>query len=173
LLPTTLTPLLGAAVTDWGGDAAAALSPEVFDPLVWVSLGGWLLLGLVAGVGFWLYRRSRQAPRDASTWGCGYRFPEPRMQYTAGSFADSLVRLFQFGLWNERRGGRVSGLFPTAAKFSSHTPDAVLDRLLSPLFRLAAGLFRRIRAIVQNGVIAIYLIYVALAVMALLALGAL
>jgi hydrogenase-4 component B len=64
-------------------------------------------------------------------------------------------------------------LFPAAAEFSSHTPDAVLDRLLSPLFRFAAGLFRWIRAIVQNGVIAIYLIYVALAVMALLALGAL
>lgn len=173
LLPTTLTPLLGAAVADWGGDAAAALSLEILDPLVWVSLGGWLLLGLLAVVGFWLYRRSRQAPRDASTWGCGYRFPEPRMQYTAGSFADSLVRLFQFGLWNERQGGRVSGLFPSAAEFYSHTPDVVLDRLLSPLFRAAAGLFCRVRAIVQNGVIAIYLIYVALAVMALLASGAL
>ena len=94
------------------------------------------------------------------------------MQYTASSFADSLVRLFQFGLWNERQGGRVSGLFPSAAEFYSHTPDVVLDRLLSPLFRAAAGLFCRVRAIVQNGVIAIYLIYVALAVMALLALGA-
>lgn len=170
LLPTTLIPLLRAAVARWGGDATVALGRTVFDPLGWVSLGGWLLLFLLGGIGFWLYRRSRQAPRNATTWGCGYRFPAPRMQYTASSFADILVRLFQFGLWNERHGGKVPGLFPAATRFSSHTPDAVLDRLLSPLFLCIAWLFRRTRAIIQNGVIAIYLLYVALAVMALLAL---
>ncbi|MDT8440264.1 MAG: proton-conducting transporter membrane subunit [Desulfuromonadales bacterium] len=169
LLPTTLAPLLSAAVTSWSSETTAAVSRTAFAPLAGVSLVGWLLLLLAGGIGFWLYRRARQTARDNATWGCGYRCPTPRMQYTACSFADGLVRLFQFSLWSERQGGQVAGLFPATTSFARHTPDAVLDRLLRPLFLQIARLLRRIRALVQNGVIAIYLLYVALTVMALLA----
>lgn len=170
LLPTTLTPLLRAAVACWTGSDAAILPASLFAPLKWIGLCGWLLLLLLAVLGLWLHLRSRRAPRQIGTWGCGYQFPTPRMQYTASSFADSLVRLFNFGLWSERHGGRVEKLFPVQSEFVSHTPDAVLDRLLSPLFLTIGQLFRRARAAVQNGVLAIYLLYVALTVMTLLAL---
>ncbi len=173
LLPTTLAPLLRAAIASWTGDTTLALNQVVFAPLGNVSLAAGLLLLLIVCPGFWLSRRSRQAPRNAGTWGCGYRFPQPRMQYTASSFAASLVRLFQFGLWNQRHGGKVAELFPDAASFSSHTPDAVLDRMLTPLFHALAWLFRRTRALIQNGALAIYLLYVALTVMALLTFAAL
>jgi hydrogenase-4 component B len=92
------------------------------------------------------------------------------MQYTASSFADSLVRLFHFGLWSERHGGKVAGLFPAATRFAGHTPDAVLDRVLSPIFLGAAWLCRLLRACIHNGVIAFYLLYIALAVIVLLGL---
>lgn len=172
LLPTTLVPLLNAAFVSWGG-SAPALNRASFAPLGGVSLCAWLLLLLLVCLGLWLSRRSRLAPRDAATWGCGYRFPTPRMQYTASSFADNLVRLFQFGLWKQRHGGKVNGLFPDTSDFSSHTPDAVLDRLLIPLANAMACLFRRTRSLIQNGVLAIYLLYVALTVMALLTFAAL
>jgi hydrogenase-4 component B len=92
------------------------------------------------------------------------------MQYTASSFGDFLVGLFRFGLWTDRRGGEARGLFPAEGGFSSHTPDAVLDRLLLPGLRWGARLFTRLRACIQNGISAIYLLYVALTLLVLLTL---
>ena len=107
-----------------------------------------------------------------STWGCGYAAPTPRMQYTASSFADFLVSQFRFGLWTERHGGTVRGLFPAAGKFASHTPDAVLDRALLPGSRLVAQGCIWLRAKVQNGLVPTYLLYVALTLLVLLLLVA-
>jgi hydrogenase-4 component B len=176
LLPTTLAPLLNDAVAVWSAnaDTSSGIIGAASAPLNWVSLSGWLLLSLIVVIGWWLRSIKRRATPDAdpalTTWGCGYQFATTRMQYTASSFADALVRLFKFGLWSERHGGNVSGLFPQATQFSSHTPDAVLDRLLTPLFRASAWLCRRLRAIFQNGEIAFYLLYFVLTIIALLTL---
>lgn len=175
LLPTTLAPLLNKAVATWSANAGhSGIIGTALAPLGWISLSGWLLLGLVIIVSGWIYslkQRTRQASSSAvATWGCGYQFATPRMQYTASSFADFLVQLFKFGLWSERHGGKVNGLFPALTKFSSHTPDAVLDRLLCPLFMGSAWLCRRLRTIVQNGEIALYLLYFVLTIIALLSL---
>jgi hydrogenase-4 component B len=170
LLPMTLVGWLRAAVACWTGTEITHVAVGHFADLLWVGLGGWLLLAMLAVLGLWLYFRSRRAPREIGTWGCGFQFPSPRIQYSASSFADSIVRLFDFGLRSERHGGRVIGFFPAKADFSSHTPDAVLDRLLTPLFLALGQLFRWVRALVQNGVLASYLLYVALTVVTLLAL---
>jgi hypothetical protein len=92
------------------------------------------------------------------------------MQYTASSFADGLVRTFRFSLWSERHGGRVEGLFPVNTEFSSHSPDLVLDRTLTPAFRVVVRFFLRLRRLIQNGVAAFYLLYIALTLVVLLAL---
>jgi hydrogenase-4 component B len=170
LMPTTLVPLLRGAVASWTGTNGSIDPGEFFAPLTWISLIGWLLLALLAVFGLWLSRRSRNMPRELSTWGCGFQFPAPRMQYTASSFADFLVRIFQFGLWSERHSGKVAGLFPPATEFSSHTPDTVLDRVLFPAFLGVAWFCRQLRAAIHNGVIAFYLLYIALTVIVLLAL---
>lgn len=170
LLPTTMVPLLRAAVTSWSGASTNTLALNTFTPLGWVSLAGWLLLAALLIIGLWLHLRSRNAPRDVTTWGCGYHSPTPRMQYTASSFGNFLVKLFNFGLKSERHGGKVSGLFPLKAHFSSHTPDTVLDRMLIPLFQGSALCCRYLRARIQNGEIAIYLLYIVLTIIALLTL---
>lgn len=170
LLPTTLLPLLRRAISNWSGRGQGGLLDQNLAPLGQVSLVGWVLIVLLVLSGLWLRRISRQAPRTVGTWGCGYQLPTPRMQYTASSFADQLVRLFDFGLLSERHGGQPDGLFPAADRFSSHTPDAVLDRGLQPLFSAAAWLCRKTRAILQNGMMAFYLLYVVLTVVTLLAL---
>jgi hydrogenase-4 component B len=169
LLPRTLTPLLSQAVAHWSVASGAALTTQVLAPLSWVSCIGWLLLLLVAVFSLWIFTRSRKTPRVINTWGCGYQFLQPRIQYTASSFADFLVGLFRFGLWSDRHGGKVTGLFPAKTGFSSHTPDLVLDRLLTPIFLAAASLFKFIRTRIQNGILALYLLYVALSVFTLLA----
>lgn len=170
LLPTTLVPLLHGAVADWAGGNSVRILGGAFAPLGWISLAGWLLLALLAVGGLYLHRCSRKVPRKADTWGCGFQFPDRRMQYTASSFADFLVRLFNFGLWSQRHGGKVAGLFPGTTQFSSHTPDAVLDRVLLPVFLGVAWFCRQLRAGIHNGVIAFYLLYIALTVIVLLAL---
>jgi hydrogenase-4 component B len=172
LLPGTLAPLLQNAVTAWVPLPKEAALMAPLAPLPLVGAVGWVLLLYLAGLGWWLHRRTRQAPRDVSTWGCGYLAPTPRMQYTASSFADFLVGQFRFGLWTERHGGKVKGFFPQPGEFASHTPDAVLDRILVPGFRRLARGCCWLRAHVQNGRVPTYLMYVAVTLLVLLVVTA-
>ena len=170
LLPFSLHSILEQAVGNWSETTPTLSLGGDLAPLNMISLAGWLLLGLLGLTGWQVQRRSALAPRDLGTWGCGFPFPTARMQYTASSFADSLVRLFRFGLWSHRQGGQVDGLFPKSENFSSHTPDLVLDRGLTPTFSGLAWLFTRLRRVIQNGVAAIYLLYVVLTLVILLIL---
>ncbi len=172
LLPGTLAPLLQQAAVSWAPMAGGANLAAPLAPLPLVGAAGWGLLLLLGLLGWWLQRRTRNAPRNVSTWGCGYLAPTPRMQYTASSFADFLVSQFRFGLWTERHGGKVRGLYPLAGEFASHTPDAVLDRVLLPGFRGLARWSSWLRARVQNGLIPTYLLYVALTLLLLLVMVA-
>jgi hydrogenase-4 component B len=171
LLPGTVAPFLQAAAVTWAVPATASLNAPL-APLPMVGMLGWGLLLLLGVLGCWLHRRSRGAPRDVPTWGCGYQAPTPRMQYTASSFADFLVSQFHFGLRTERHGGIIQGIFPAAAKFASHTPDVVLDGILLPVCRRVASGCSWLRARVQNGMVPTYLMYVAVTLLVLLALVA-
>lgn len=171
LLPTSLRPLLERAASVWVGSSTTL--PKLggnLAPLGAISLVGWLVIGLLLTIGWLLQRKTAKAPRHLGTWGCGYQFPAPRMQYTASSFADSLMRLFNFGLRSERHGGHVDSFFPQQGEFSSHTPDLILDRTLAPVFLGIAWLLRWLSRLIQNGVAAIYLLYVALTLIILLTL---
>jgi len=168
LFPGTVAPLLEEAVRCWNPAPPAGELTAPLAPLPLVGVMGWVLLVALAGVGFWLRRRRRESPAAVATWGCGYALPTVRMQYTASSFADGLVRLFRFGLWTDRSGDRVEGVFPPSGDFHSHTPDTVLDRALLPGCRLAGKVFVWLRARIQNGKTAFYLLYVALTVVILL-----
>ena len=170
LLPTSLRPLLERAATDWSGNPLLPKLAGQLAPLSAISFAGWLLLGLLLLMGWWLQRQSAKVPRDIGTWGCGYQFPAVRIQYTSSSFAETLVRLCRFGLWSKRHGGQVKGLFPAREKLSTHTPDLVLDRALTPIFAGFAWLFHWLRSLIQNGVAAIYLLYIALTLIVLLTL---
>ena len=172
LLPGTLAPLLQRAAQSWVTTVNPVSLAAPLAPLSLVGAAGWVLLLYLAVLGWWLHRRTRKAPREVSTWGCGYAAPSPRMQYSASSFADFLVSQFRFGLWTERHGGRIKGLFPEPAKFSSHTPDAVLDRVLLPGLRELARGSCWLRARIQNGRVPTYLLYVALTLLVLLIMTA-
>ena len=137
------------------------------------SLAG---LGLLSGaalglaiLALLLARWLRVPPQvgDRPTWDCGYAAPGPRMQYTASSFADGLVRGLRWALRPVARLPRVSGWFPRLARYESHVPDPVLDRATTPALRLAvrgASLLR----VAQGGALPVYLLYVLLTLLALL-----
>jgi hydrogenase-4 component B len=169
LFPWSIAPLLEGAVKGWAPLAANhGVVTGTMTSLLWISLFGSLLILLGGAFALWLQRRSRAADSQQPTWGCAYPLSTTRAQYTASSFADSLVKLFRFSLWTQEHGGQTHGLFPKQANFSSHTPDTVLDRLLLPLFNLLAGVATWLRSWLQNGITSLYLLYVVMTLIALL-----
>ena len=103
----------------------------------------------------------------SETWGCGYLAPTPRMQYTSSSFAQMLVELFGWALRpRTHRPGELS-LFPRKTAFHSAVPDTVLDEAVLPALRFGAWLFSWFR-VFQQGSIQTYLLYIFLALIALL-----
>ena len=168
LLPWLFAPLLESATLAWAPLSGSGTITASMTSLIWISILGTALILFSGGLSWWLHRRSFLADAQQSTWGCGYLWPTTRMQYTASSFADTLVKLFRFGLWSKEHGGRAVGLFPPQTEFASHTPDSVLDRLLLPLFRVLAVAATWLRTWLQNGVTSLYLLYVVLTLFALL-----
>jgi hypothetical protein len=90
------------------------------------------------------------------------------MQYTASSFAASIISLFTWFLRPREAKPRIEGAFPDRAMHESHVDDTVLDRILIPATNRAErsfGWFRRF----QQGLAQNYLIYILVTVMLLLA----
>ncbi|MFZ1614793.1 MAG: proton-conducting transporter membrane subunit [Holophaga sp.] len=131
------------------------------------------LLSLVnaLGLGFawiaWLSLRN-MASRPSGTWDCGYAAPTSRIQYTASSFAQLLEEPFRWALWPVRHLPRIRGLFPGPSHFRTEVPDPVLDRGLKPLFTVSSWVLGWMR-VLQAGHLPIYLLYVVLTLVALLA----
>jgi NADH:ubiquinone oxidoreductase subunit 5 (subunit L)/multisubunit Na+/H+ antiporter MnhA subunit len=164
VLPAIFLPALDRAVAVLGSrDALPRIGFHA--PMV--------MLSVLAGTGCcfaWLVwqRIRRAASRQAGTWDCGYAAPTARIQYTASSFGELLNEPFRWALWPVRHLPRIRGPFPRPSHFASDVTDPVLERGLQPAFRFFAwfmGWFR----VLQSGHLPIYLLYVALTLVALLA----
>jgi hydrogenase-4 component B len=110
---------------------------------------------------------SGRAVRTGPTWGCGYPYGTPRMQYTASSFAQPLVVAFRSFLRTELGGDWPSGYLPGPSDFRTHTPGLFMHRVYMPVFAAfswAAGWMRRI----QHGGTHAYVFYILLALAAVL-----
>ncbi len=158
LVPGVVAPALDGCAQVFAPGLAAPLRDHA--PLGPVSALAGLLLGAL-GVGGLLYlARVRRSPVEAGpTWGCGYPAATPRMQYTASSFAASLVDLFSWALRPAVHRGRVEGAFPKRSGLSTHVADTVLDGVLLPLAARVASGFSRLRWL-QAGNVSLYLAYV-------------
>ncbi|MBI4605806.1 MAG: hypothetical protein HY721_27890, partial [Planctomycetes bacterium] len=93
--------------------------------------------------------------------------PTARMQYTAASFAGPLTELFRALLRPRRRLEAPRGLFPAEARLESATPDVLRAGLWEPVFRCVAAALARLRWL-QPGLVQVYVLYIALALVALL-----
>jgi hypothetical protein len=89
------------------------------------------------------------------------------MQYTSSSFGDALVRLFAFVLRPAPHDVRIEGAFPGRSRHATHVGDVMLSRILLPLVYWVADRFTALRQ-QQSGRIQIYILYVALATIAIL-----
>jgi hydrogenase-4 component B len=168
LAPGAVAPLLDAVIDDWAprtpdpGHSLAELAP-----LGWLSLTGAATTAFMA-LGGILYLRRAAVPRHAlGTWDCGYARPSPAMQYTASSFAQMIVSLFKWVLLPRRNVTHPEGPFPTAAAVHSQVPDAVLDRLILPVFGALAWACSWFR-LLQRGRVNAYLFYIFIILLVLL-----
>jgi hydrogenase-4 component B len=169
LAPLLIAPILANGVAAWApGLMDAGPDLVTLAPLDWITfMGLGLTAGLLAtGALLRLWLRQRGVEKDV-TWGCGYVAPTPRMQYTSSSFAQMLVGLFGWALRPRTHKPRDLPLFPEKADFHSDVPETVLDEAVLPAFRFAGRLFSWFR-VFQQGSIQAYLLYIFLALIALL-----
>jgi len=122
-------------------------------------------------LGFLIYLRrhllSDRTPAQCNTWDCGFVGPTARMQYTASSYAQPITSMFGFFLQTHRKIHTPEGLFPAKASLHTHTDDVFLRGLFLPLFRGIERILLPLHRL-QQGRVQIYILYVAVTILALL-----
>jgi hydrogenase-4 component B len=168
LFPLLFVPLLGRAVR---GAAPRLASLSAMAALLQpVQTSALIVMGVAIVAVLTLLAATRRAA-TALTWDCGYAAPTARMQYTASSVARGLVGFFAWAMPPVVHAPRALPLFPSAAAFESHVPDTVLDRALLPVLRRARWVLGFSRYI-QHGRMQLYLLYLGVTLVVLLAWSA-
>ena len=169
VLPATMLPLLEAGSRAWLGTTRGVLpSLSGLAPTIFLSIGAFFLFGLLVII-FLLSRAGRTGtiPRTV-TWGCGFASNLERGQYSPASFAEMIMKLFQGILLPKFDSQGPDGMFPASGFFQIHTPDIVLDRLLAPAASRLSIIAATTRRLVQQGLLGVYLLYIALTLCLLL-----
>ncbi len=136
---------------------SASYSPAVF----FASLA--LFIPLV----YWTVRRLFQAPhKRVPAWDCGFPLQTARMQDTAEGFGQPIRRIFTSFM---RRTREHPTPFDTQPRYRSQVEDPFWTIFYLPIARLAE-LGTRLIAFLQQGRIAIYLLYSFVTLLALLVL---
>lgn len=133
-----------------------------------------LLLGLVA-LSLWVRRLNHLHPeRRFITWECGFGELGPRTQYTAGSFAQPISRLFgmlySYSL-EIQRGGQHKQLFPDTIQAETSHEAHLETKLYVPLLRSIQKVSERLLMRIQAGSIHQYLLTMVLVLALLLWIG--
>jgi hydrogenase-4 component B len=167
LLPFGITPLVDLAVASAAAPARLAtlnaLAP--MRAFAAVALGTTTLVVLVHALLRLCVAPGRIA--RAGTWDCGHADPSsPRLQYTASSFAQFLLRLLAWAVPRRTDAPPPMELFPPPARFHQTMRETLLHGVLLPFCQRWADRCSRFR-ILQQGNVHLYLLYI-LAVLLLL-----
>ncbi|MDP3980185.1 MAG: proton-conducting transporter membrane subunit [Chlamydiota bacterium] len=104
--------------------------------------------------------------RKVVTWDCGYARPNPRMQYTASSFAEPIINFFKGVLRTHKSAHRIDEYFPDSFTYKTKT----LDVFSEFIFRPVSGIIHRAAGKltwVQHGQLQIYVLYIFITLVAL------
>lgn len=170
LFPWAVTPVLNRTIAGWNTTTSLpAPALQQHAPLQIITVTG---LALILFAGCFVRRLTRTMHRadleiPAKTWSCGYAHPTARIQYTASSFVQLLLRLFRGLMHPTEHRPDMTPLFMPPSSFSTHVDEPILDRQILPAGRKIAKWFGKVRPI-QQGLTHQYLMYVLLAVIALL-----
>jgi hydrogenase-4 component B len=152
--------LVAPAVSEISGLPAFRLGRELIAPLgdltpVFALLVVMTLLTLAVK----LWAQKKAGVRSHETWGCGYQNVTARMQYSASSFAEELVKLGQPILGLKLHWKSIAHVLPEPRTFSSHGFDQVEQGLWIRLDRAIGRALRLLRWI-QSGNIRHYVVYI-------------
>ena len=185
LAPVLLSPLLGQGIAAWtpnphtspltpaplprcGGEGAGVRGADYLAPLGWITIVGLLLVGALALAG-----RPCGCSTAAASWpaappgGCGYAVPTPRMQYTSSSFAQMLVALFGWCAAPAFPQAGESPAISSKSRFSQRHTRYRTGRSRGAGLSPGAWLCSKFR-VLQQGSIQTYLLYIFIALIALL-----
>jgi len=168
IFPQTGLNLIAPALGEFPN--AAPAPADWAAPLGQIQIVFVVFLALVAAVyTLKLWLQSKAGVRLRKTWGCGYAAVTPRMQYTASSFAEELVKLGSPMLDLAVHWKPLRNLAPIASEFSSHCHDRMEDGWLAfnRITGRVLGAFRWI----QSGNIRHYVIYLFSAILFYLLCG--
>ena len=133
-----------------------------------VSLGAGAFLAVAALLAFLRARLlSGRTVAASTTWGCGYTQPTARMQYTSSSFAQPLTDLLRMFLRTRKTLHHPEGVFPGPSSLSTETPDVCRTGIFEPAFRGFGWVLAKLNWL-QVGQVHLYVLYVALTLLALL-----
>jgi hydrogenase-4 component B len=144
-----------------------ALAFEATTPLLAISRMAFVL-GLVISV-LALFRAALlrgKKVRQGATWSCGYAVSDPRMQYTASSFAQPLLAAFAPLIHVRVEGDEASGYFLQRARYEEHIGD-VGERFLLPGIQRVLRALSQLR-VIQQGRVQLYVVYIVATLVALL-----
>ncbi len=160
-------PAVGMIVPVSSDALDAGIAPAM-EPLGWITAGCAAFAALVALLALLRLRLlSGRTVGETGTWDCGYARPTARMQYTASSFGQPLMAVFAGLLGTGGTGTAPRGIFPAKASHTSETPDPFRSRFYDPLFLRTLGLLALFRG-AQHGRVQMYVLYVALTLIAFL-----
>jgi hypothetical protein len=103
--------------------------------------------------------RGTAASGTGNTWGCGYAFSAPSMQYTSSSFSWKLIHSFRQIVRPNRRVPAISLNFPGRHSLETEMPDFALERVFRPGFSALSRAFERLWPL-QHGRVQLYLVYI-------------
>jgi hypothetical protein len=127
------------------------------------------LLIVVGMIVLRLYLEKRRKTMIAITWDCGHHAPTSRMQYTASSFALSVIDFFYFILPSQRhfRMKQSTVHRPLEGHYHFHTVDIIENYFLRPFYKGVVNPLKKGISF-QHGKIGGYIIYMVLALFALI-----
>jgi len=96
---------------------------------------------------------------QGETWKCAFSHPTSRMQYTASSFAEPLLRNFRNVLGFQVKGKNAQDYFPMGYKVSSQVVEASEKLVFRPIFEFIKSVCARLK-IIQCGYTQVYLVYI-------------
>lgn len=167
--PIIIAPFLEKAIAVWlhsSSPLSTDLRLEALVPLGTLSVLAFVLL--VSGIiVVFLFSFKNRSKKSVETWSCGYAMPTSRMQYSATSFAHSLVGLFDWFIRPKKHGAKIVGVFPLSVHFESHVDEVVLDRCLLPFSRFITNRLYWLHRF-QQGQTQQYLFYILIALSSLL-----
>ncbi|MEK8024286.1 MAG: proton-conducting transporter membrane subunit [Candidatus Hydrogenedentota bacterium] len=165
-----VSPVVAQLTSSHAGQVRILMRP--LQETFWLTtlVGAHLLFAIASLIFLRRLYLARRSVKETGTWDCGYAAPAARMQYTASSYAQPMIfsSLLRPWLRPRRRLASPKGLLPSAASMSTSVPDIILEEAAEPFLRRVADLLVPLRKF-QQGQVQLYIFYIALTLLALLA----